>query len=47
MGMINDGKPTSFIVVIDTSSNTLYIDIPAMNGYTAAGNLAGGNITIH
>lgn len=47
MGMINDGKITSFTVEIDTSSNTLYIDIPAMNGYTAAGNLVGGNITIH
>jgi hypothetical protein len=47
MGMINDGQITSFTVEIDTSSNTLYINIPAMNSYTAAGNLAGGNITIH
>jgi hypothetical protein len=52
MGMLNDGQVVSFVVEINAlsklgASDTFHIYIPAMNGYVAGGNLAGGNITIH
>jgi Predicted solute binding protein len=51
-GMLNDGQIVSFVVEINAlsqlgASDTFHIYIPAMNGYVAGGNIAGGNITIH
>jgi len=51
-GNTDDGRVVSFTVEIDALSklglaDTFSISIPAMNGYTAASPLAGGNITIH
>jgi hypothetical protein len=51
-GMINDGQMVSFTVEINAlsklgSADTFAISIPALNGYTAGGTMAGGNITIH
>jgi hypothetical protein len=51
-GILNGGQVVSFVVEINAlskhgASDTFHIYIPAMNGYVAGGNLAGGNITIH
>jgi hypothetical protein len=51
-GTTDDGQIVSFRVEMDALSklglaDTFSISIPAMNGYIAAGPLAGGNITIH
>jgi hypothetical protein len=51
-GILNDGQAVSFVVEINAlsqlgASDTFHIYIPAMNGYVAGGNIAGGNITIH
>jgi len=51
-GILSDGQVVSFVVETNAlsslgASDTFHIYIPAMNGYVAGGNLAGGNITIH
>lgn len=52
MGTMDDGQVVSFTVEIYALSrlglaDTVYISIPALNGYTAGGALNGGNIAIH
>jgi len=52
IGIIDNGQIVDFELVIDASSNpdkpdTFHISIPDLNGYTAGGDLTGGNITIH
>jgi hypothetical protein len=51
-GITDDGQEMRFTVEINALSrlgqpDTLYIYIPALNGYEAGGALTGGNITIH
>jgi hypothetical protein len=51
-GVMNDGQVVIFTVEIDALSklglaDTFSISIPALNGYSVAEPLAGGNITIH
>jgi hypothetical protein len=51
-GMMNDGQMVGFTVEVNALGklglgDTFDISILAMNGYSAGGTLAGGNITIH
>jgi hypothetical protein len=51
-GTINDGQTVSFTVEVNALSklglsDTFSISIPALDGYTAGGDMSGGNITIH
>ncbi len=51
-GILNNGQIAEFEIAIDVLSNPdrpdiLYISIPGLDGYTAGGELTGGNITIH
>ena len=51
-GILNNEQNVSFTVQLDAvsepgSQDTFAIFIPALNGYTAGGAMAGGNITIH
>jgi hypothetical protein len=51
-GILNEGQIVNFTVEIHAGSklgltDTFFIFIPALNGYTAGGTMAGGNITIH
>lgn len=51
-GTINDGQTVRFTVEVNALSklglaDTFTISIPELNGYTAGGDMSGGNITIH
>lgn len=46
-GMVQDRQLVKFTVEIFTAPNMFYIYIPALDGYEAGGELAGGSITIY
>ncbi len=51
-GTLNDGRTVSFTIEVNALSklgraDTFSISIPELNGYTAGGDMSGGNITIH